>query len=239
MPRRRSMWRRRSMSGRHEAAGSRAHGVRADAAPPAPIAGARRLIAQTWEARTRMMQDLSDEALMVAVSARQPQAFRILMGRHMQRAVRVAQRVVRDSAEADDIGQDAFLRVWSHAASFDPDVARFTTWLYRIVLNLAFDRGRRRPLMPIEEAIDVRATDPEPIERLIADEERRALEQAMANLSERQRGAIALFHIEGLSGEESAKAMNLSAKAFESLLARARATLREHVQKIQNTRRCA
>ena len=67
MRRRRSMWRRRSMSGRHEAAGSRAHGVRADAAPPAPIAGARRLIAQTWEARTRMMQDLSDEALMVAV----------------------------------------------------------------------------------------------------------------------------------------------------------------------------
>jgi RNA polymerase sigma-70 factor (ECF subfamily) len=233
------MPRRRSMSGRHEVAGSRAHGVRADAAPTAPAAGARRLIAQTWEARTRMMQDLSDEALMVAVSARQPQAFRILMGRHMQRAVRVAQRVVRDSAEADDIGQDAFLRVWSHAASFDPDVARFTTWLYRIVLNLAFDRGRRRPLMPIEEAIDVRATDPEPIERLIADEERRALEQAMANLSERQRGAIALFHMEGLSGEESAKAMNLSAKAFESLLARARATLREHVQKIQNTRRCA
>jgi RNA polymerase sigma-70 factor (ECF subfamily) len=227
------------MSGRHEAAGSRAHGVRADTAPTAPIAGARRLIAQTWEARTRMMQDLSDEALMVAVSARQQQAFRILMGRHMQRAVRVAQRVVRDTAEADDIGQDAFLRVWSHAASFDPDVARFTTWLYRIVLNLAFDRGRRRPLMPIEEAIEVRATDPEPVERLIADEERRALEQAMANLSERQRGAIALFHMEGLSGEESAKAMNLSAKAFESLLARARATLREHVQKIQNTRRCA
>ena len=227
------------MFGRHEAAGSRAHGVRADAAPTAPIAGARHLITQTWEARTRMMQDLSDEALMVAVSARQPQAFRILMGRHMQRAVRVAQRVVRDSAEADDIGQEAFLRVWSHAASFDPDVARFTTWLYRIVLNLAFDRGRRRPLMPIDEAVDVRATDPEPVERLIADEERRALEQAMANLSERQRGAIALFHMEGLSGEESAKAMNLSAKAFESLLARARATLREHVQKIQNTRRCA
>jgi RNA polymerase sigma-70 factor (ECF subfamily) len=227
------------MSGRHEAAGSRAHGVRADAAPTAPIAGVRRLIAQTSEARTRMMQDLSDEALMVAVSAHQQQAFRILMGRHMQRAVRVAQRVVRDSAEADDIGQDAFLRVWSHAASFDPDVGRFTTWLYRIVLNLAFDRGRRRPLIPIEEAIDVRATDPEPVERLIADEERRALEQAMANLSERQRGAIALFHMEGLSGEESAKAMNLSAKAFESLLARARATLREHVRKIQNTRRCA
>jgi RNA polymerase sigma-70 factor (ECF subfamily) len=232
------MWRRRSTFGRHDGAGSEAHGVRADVAPTAPIAGGR-LIARAREARTRMMEELSDEKLMAAVSARQQQAFRILMGRHMQRAVRVAQRVVRDSAEADDIGQDAFLRVWSHAASFDPNVARFTTWLYRIVLNLAFDRARRRPVVPIDEASDVRATDPEPVECLIADEERRALEQAMANLSERQRGAIALFHMEGLSGEESAKAMNLSAKAFESLRARARATLREHVQKIQNTRRYA
>jgi RNA polymerase sigma-70 factor (ECF subfamily) len=186
-----------------------------------------------------MSEDLSDEALMAAVAAGQQQAFRILMGRHMQRAIRVAQRVVRDSAEADDIGQDAFLRVWSHAASFDPDIARFTTWLYRIVLNLAFDRTRRRSLAPIDEAGDISAPDPAPVERLIADEERRALEQAMENLSERQRGAIALFHMEGLSGEEAARAMNLSAKAFESLLARARATLREHVEKIQNARRYA
>src|SRR5882724_11883284 len=175
MPRRRSMWRHRSTFGRRDGAGSAAHGVCADAAPTAPVAGGR-LIARAREARTRMMEDLSDEKLMVAVSARQQQAFR---------------------------------------------------------------RARRRPVVPIDEASDVRATDPEPVERLIADEERRALEQAMANLSERQRGAIALFHMEGLSGEESAKAMNLSAKAFESLLGRARATLREHVQKIQNTRRYA
>jgi RNA polymerase sigma-70 factor, ECF subfamily len=227
------------MFGRQRGVGSQAHGDRADAAPAVPIAGRRGLIAWTTDARTRMMEEPSDEALMEAVSARQQQAFRILIGRHMRRAVRVAQRVVRDAAEADDIGQDAFLRVWSHAASFDPDVARFTTWLYRIVLNLAFDRARRRPLLPIDEASDVRASDPEPVEHLIADEERRALEQAMASLSERQRGAIALFHMEGLSGEESARAMNLSAKAFESLLARARTTLREQVQKIQNTRRCA
>jgi RNA polymerase sigma-70 factor (ECF subfamily) len=61
----------------------------------------------------------------------------------------------------------------------------------------------------------------------------------MAGLSERQRGAIALFHMEGLSGEEAAKAMDLSAKTFESLLARARAALRDQVEKIQNSRRCA
>jgi RNA polymerase sigma-70 factor (ECF subfamily) len=203
------------------------------------IADTPRIVGSAGKARVRMMEDLSDEALMAAVSARQQRAFRILMGRHMQRAIRVAQRIVRDADEADDIGQEAFLRVWSRANSFDPDIARFTTWLYRIVLNLAFDRSKRQPLAPIDEAVDVHTNGPGPVELLIADEERRILEQAMAGLSERQRGAIALFHMEGLSGEESAHAMNLRAKAFESLLGRARATLKENVQKIQNTGRSA
>ena len=76
-------------------------------------------------------------------------------------------------------------------------------------------------------------------ESLIADEERRILEWAMADLPERQRAAIALFHMEGLSGEDAAHAMNLGAKAFESLLGRARAALKQNVQKIQDTGRCA
>lgn len=185
-----------------------------------------------------MTEDETDEALMAAVVERHQVAFRTLMGRHMPRAIRVAQRIVRDQAEADDIGQEAFLRIWSRASSFDPDVARFTTWLYRIVLNLAFDRVRKPVFSSIEEADEIAADDPEPIERLIADEERLALERAMAQLSDRHRAAVALFHMEGLSGEDSARVMNLSAKAFESLLARARAILREQVKKVQDGRRC-
>ena len=160
---------------------------------------------------------------MAAVSARQHHAFRILMGRHMQRAIRVAQRIVHDPSEADDIGQEAFLRVWSHAASFDRPSRgsrRGSTGSCSILRSAG---TKRRPLAPIDEAADVRSDDPEPVERVIADEERRILEQAMAGLSERQRGAIALFHMEGLSGEDSAQAMNSSVKAFESLLGRARA----------------
>ena len=182
-----------------------------------------------------MMEEPSDEALMVEVSARRQQAFRVLMRRHMPRALRVAERIVRDRVEADDIGQEAFMRVWTHAASFDPQVAKFTTWLYRIVLNLTFDRTRRRTFQPLEEAGDVPDTGPHAVERLIADEELRLLNRAMAGLSDRQRGAIALFHMEGLSGEEAANAMNLSAKAFESLLGRARTALKANVQKIQQT----
>lgn len=185
------------------------------------------------------MEDETDEALMLAVAVRQQQAFRVLMDRHMPRAIRVAQRIVRNAAEADDIGQEAFLRIWTRATSFDPAVARFTTWLYRIVLNLAFDRVRKPAFAPLEDAGDVRDDRPEPVERLIADQERRMLEQAMAQLSERQRGAIALFHMEGLSGEDAATAMNISAKAFESLLARARIALKDNVKKIQDDRRYA
>lgn len=180
------------------------------------------------------MEEPSDEALMSEVSARRQQAFRVLMRRHMPRALRVAQRIVRDPVEADDIGQEAFLRVWAHAASFDPRVAKFTTWLYRIVLNLAFDRTGRRTFQPLDEAAGVADAGPAAVERLIADEERRLLDLAMAELSDRQRGVIALFHMEGLSGEEAAKAMNLSAKAFESQLGRARAALKEHVRKMQD-----
>lgn len=172
---------------------------------------------------------------MSQVSAREQLAFRMLMRRHMRRAVRVAERIVRDGAEADDIGQEAFLRVWSHAATFDPQVARFTTWLYRIVVNLAFDRTRRRAFATLDEAGELHDPGPPPIERLIEDEQRRLLDRAMAGLSDRQRGAIALFHMEGLSGEDAARAMDMSAKAFESLLGRARAALKESVQKIQNT----
>lgn len=172
---------------------------------------------------------------MTRVSAREQQAFRALMRRHMPRAVRVADRIVRNPAEADDIGQEAFLRVWLHATKFDPQVAQFTTWLYRIVVNLSFDQTRRRAFEPLEKAGEVPDRAPQPIQRLIEDEERRLIDRAMEGLSDRQRCAIALFHMEGLSGEEAAKAMNLSAKAFESLLGRARTTLKEGVQQIQNT----
>lgn len=183
------------------------------------------------------VEDDSDEALMAAIVARRQSAFRVLMARHMPRAIRVAQRIVRDAAEADDIGQEAFLRVWHKAASFDPQVARFTTWLYRIVLNLSFDRSRKPRHAPIEEAAEIASSEPAPVDHLIADQQRRTLHAAMARLSDRQRGAIALFHMEGLSGDEAARAMGLSPKAFESLLARARIALKTEVETIEQTRR--
>jgi RNA polymerase sigma-70 factor, ECF subfamily len=191
------------------------------------------------DSEERMAGSESDESLMGLVAQGDQRAFRILMGRHMTLAIRVAQRVVGNAAEADDIGQDAFLRVWSRAASFDPRVARFTTWLYRVVLNLALDRIRKPSHASIDQAAEVRSDDPEPVTLMIADEERRMIAAAMATLPERQRAAIVLFHMEGLGGRDAAKSMNVSEKAFESLLVRARSSLKQYVEKQdKNRRRC-
>lgn len=172
----------------------------------------------------------TDEALMALVAARDQRAFRMLAERHMGRAIRLAERVA-GNAEADDIGQEAFLRVWTRSQAFDPAVGGFTTWLYRIVLNLAIDRRRRPAHRPIEDAGEVASLEPEPVTRIIADEQARAISTAMAALPERQRAAIALFHMEGLSGRDAAAVMSISEKAFESLLTRARAALKQHVEK--------
>jgi RNA polymerase sigma-70 factor (ECF subfamily) len=178
----------------------------------------------------RMAGNESDESLMTLVAQGDQRAFRILMGRYMGLAIRVAQRLVHDAAEADDIGQEAFLRVWRRAGSFDPKVARVTTWLYRIVLNLSLDRRRKPKPLPIDEAAEIRSDDPEPLAMMIENEDRHRVDVALAALPERQRVAIVLFHMEGLSVREAAQSMNVTEKALESLLVRARSAIKKHVE---------
>jgi len=175
-----------------------------------------------------MVEGESDEELMARVVTGDHAAFRQLMARHMGRAMRVAETIVRGSGEADDIAQEAFIRVWRNATAFDPGVARFTTWMHRIVVNLAIDR-RRRPGSHGEVPEELPDGKEGALDGLLVAERRTAVQDALAGLPERQRAAIALFHFEGLSGRDSALAMNLSESAFESLLTRARSALKQRV----------
>lgn len=174
-------------------------------------------------------EEPSDEQLLARTAAGDQRAFRPLIARHMGRAIRLAQAISGNASDADDIAQDAFLRVWRQAESFDPGIARFTTWLHRIVVNLAIDRTRRPRAEPIELAEDVPSDEPGVVVTLIAAEERDVVRKALAEIPERQRAAIALFHLEGLSVREAATAMSMSEKAFESLLTRARQALKQSV----------
>lgn len=164
-------------------------------------------------------------------------AFRMLMARHMARAIRIADAILGSSTDSDDVAQEAFVRVWKRASSFDPTVARFTTWLYRIVVNLAIDRARRPRGEPIESAQHITTDEPSALADIIAREDVSMVAACISRLPDRQRAALALFHFEGLSGREAAEAMKMSEKAFESLLVRARTTLKQRVLAAQTPSR--
>lgn len=173
-----------------------------------------------------MDADIDDESLVGRIAAGDQRALRLLMDRHMGRAIRLAERVLRDASAADDVAQEAFVRVWRHAARFDAGRARFSTWLYRIVMNLALDRARRAGHAPLETALSVEDDAPDGEQALLHGERLRLLGSGLAALPDRQRAALMLFHLEGLSGREGAAAMDVSEKSFESLLARGRAALK-------------
>lgn len=173
-----------------------------------------------------MDADTDDETLVRRIAAGDQRALRVLMDRHMARAIRLAERVLRDASAADDVAQEAFVRVWRHAGRFDAGKARFSTWLYRIVVNLALDRTRHPGVVPLDAALAVEDDRPGGEEALIRRERLALVGAALAALPDRQRAALTLFHLEGLSGREGAAVMEVSEKSFESLLGRGRAALK-------------
>src|ERR671931_324032 len=105
------------------------------------------------------MHEASDEDLMVKVARGDKAAFRVLAQRHAARSIGLARRITGNDADAEEVGQEALLRVWINAPRWRP-VAAFRTWLYRVVLNLCLSRRRRAPVIPLEEAGD--PADPSP-----------------------------------------------------------------------------
>src|SRR5205085_9504025 len=104
------------------------------------------------------MGEASDEELMVRIAAGNEPAFRELARRHTPLALGLARRVTANAAEAEEVVQEALLRVWINAPRWRP-VASFRTWFYRIVLNLCLNRRRRAPFLPIETAGEPAASE--------------------------------------------------------------------------------
>ena len=177
--------------------------------------------------------DDSDEALMQRIAgAADRSALQILLQRHARRSLQLAAHTLGGVGDAEGIVQDAFLRVWQHARSFDGARAKFTTWLHRVVVNLCIDELRRaRPDAVDDEVLAQVADDaPSTLARLLANERVAALHAALRRLPARQRAAIVLFHFHESPVRECAQAMELSDKAFESLLTRARQALRSALE---------
>ncbi|TAD74291.1 MAG: sigma-70 family RNA polymerase sigma factor [Sphingomonadales bacterium] len=177
-----------------------------------------------------------DTALAARLAARDPAALRAVIERHAAALHRIAFRMTGDAHEAEDIVQEAVLRLWDQAPKLvarhpvsgqAAGALRLGGWLQRVVTNLAIDRLRRARRLSGGEVPD--AEDEAPLaDAMIEAGERDGIARALiAALPERQRAAIVLTYYEELPNAEAAAAMELNIKAFESLLHRARAALRQ------------
>ncbi|CAN5204055.1 RNA polymerase sigma factor [soil metagenome] len=167
-----------------------------------------------------------DEDLVRRVGQGDPAAIQAMVARKLPRILALAQRMLGDAVEAEDVAQEAMLRAWKQAPRWQPGKARFDTWLHRVALNLCYDRLRRRREIPTDVPPDRPDDGPAPDRGLLAAELGVRVDAALARLPERQREAIVLCHYQELTNIEAASLMKVSVEALESLLSRGRRALR-------------
>lgn len=170
-----------------------------------------------------------DAELLRAIAAGDRAAFDRLSRRHLDRAYGVAMRMTGSRADAEDVVQDVFLRLWLKPDSWRPGQAQFSTWLYRVVVNRCLDLKRRPKGSDLDSVDEPQDPDANAEDSLLEAERGKALDRAVAELPERQRTAIVLTYTAGLRNAEAASAMDISVKAFEALLVRAKRELRDHL----------
>ena len=174
------------------------------------------------------LDPLSDDALLVLYAKGDAEAARLLTSRHLSRVLGYAARLLQDRGEAEDVAQEAMIRLWRIAPDWRPGEAQVGSWLYRVVTNLCTDRQRARQRRRAEALDDV-AEPPDPAmaaeAAMIAGERARALDLALAALPERQRQAVVLRHIEGMTNPEIAAILEIGVEAVESLTARGKRAL--------------
>ena len=179
---------------------------------------------------------------MARIARSDARAFEILVRRHQQRILNLIYRSIGDRIQAEDLAQEVFLRVWRSAEEYEPK-SKFTTWVYRISINLCLDAlkktQRRQPFADLyaggdnlsenDEALNGYNCAPSPEELLIDAEESGRIFAALQCLPTNQRLAVVLTKFDGLSYDEISRILGCSVAAVESLMARAKKTLRERL----------
>ena len=168
-----------------------------------------------------------DADLVRNAGAGDARAAETLVRRHLPRMLGLARRMLNDAAEAEDVAQEVFLRVWREAPKWQPGAAKFETWMHRVALNLCYDRLRRRRETPDPDAgLYVADTAPLASEAWLAQQRTAKVHAALAQLPERQRDAINLVHFQERTNIAAAETLEISVEALESLLARGRRALK-------------
>lgn len=169
--------------------------------------------------------DVADDALLVLFANGDRLAAQVLTLRLTPRTLGFAARLLGDRAEAEDVTQEAMLRLWKIAPEWRQGEAQVSTWLYRVVRNLCTDRLRKKRGVGLDEIAEP-LDDAPSAAKVLQDKGRAlALKEALAALPERQREAVVLRHLEGLSNPEIADILEITTEAVESLTARGKRSL--------------
>ncbi|MEM9229460.1 MAG: sigma-70 family RNA polymerase sigma factor [Pseudomonadota bacterium] len=170
-------------------------------------------------------QALRDAELLAAYAAGDAGAARTLVEVQAPRALALARRMLGSEPEAEEVAQEAMLRLWRIAPKWRAGEAQISTWLYRVTANLCTDRLRRTRTQTLPEGHDPADESPDAAARLMQSDRADALSAALQKLPERQRLAVVLRHLEERSNPEIAGIMDLTVDAVESLQARGRRRL--------------
>ena len=174
--------------------------------------------------------EVGDDALLVLYANGDDRAARILTLRLTPRVFAQAFRMLGDRAEAEDVAQEALMRLWKIAPEWRQGEAQVSTWLYRVVGNLCIDRLRKRKRsVGIDEIAEPADDTPSVSDRMQDNARLQALSDALAEMPDRQAQAVSLRHLEGLGNPEIAEIMEISVEAVESLTARGKRALAKHL----------
>ena len=181
----------------------------------------------TWSAS----EDGESEAVLLAgAAAGDAQAFRRLVERHLPSVLAIGRRMLRDDAEAEDVAQEAMLRLWRNAAGLELGPGGVRPWLRRVASNLCIDRVRASRNTSVVESVPEGSEAAGQLRQISERELSQRVDAALKALPERQRLALTLFHYEGMSQIEVGEILGISDEAVESLLARARRALRQSLK---------
>ncbi|HVY54510.1 MAG TPA: sigma-70 family RNA polymerase sigma factor [Thermodesulfobacteriota bacterium] len=169
----------------------------------------------------------TDEELLGRIKDGDRDAFSMLVMRHTKRYYSLAYRMLSSREEAEDTVQEAFLNLWTNPGGWDSGrKSKFTTWFYRVIANACIDRKRKNTTLPMEDGFDPPDTGGGAEEAIEVRRRKENIDACIAELPESQQTALALCFYEGVSNRDAAEIMGVSVKALESLLMRAKASLR-------------